>query len=165
MRSMVNMARTRRLEHKTRLLNLLRDWRDDGKITRSDYKQAQRAMGAYNPRKGRTYEEIYGFRKADEMKEKAHARYKKLSEFERTKTLSILRVLYKKPRFIRNIREEVGGSYSTIIKRVDFLQKEGYVTTRTRSQHPHRRTVTLTEKGEQFARAYVSATRTLPDEI
>lgn len=143
------------METKMKLLKLVREWRDEKKITKEEYVRVQRIVSPRSTRKGKTYNEIYGTKRSRAERHKLRFARSNRALLERSRTLAILRALHKKSRYIRNLQEEAGGSNSTIISRVDALEETGFVVTDYEKAYPHRRMIKLTQKGQNFTRGYV----------
>jgi len=146
-----------KLDKRMKLLELVRGWRDKKKITEEEYIRVQRMVSPRYSREGKSFKEIYGVKRGRAERHKLRFARSNRALLEKSKALAILRAIFKKPRCIRNIRDETDGSNSTIISRVDALEESGFITTKYETVYPHRRIVSLTRKGERFTRAYIGA--------
>lgn len=71
----------------------------------------------------------------------------------RRKGAEILLSLHEEPRHIREIQQLVGGSASTIDRRVDEFIDQGLIEQKESEEWPFRRTLRLTETGREAAEA------------
>lgn len=121
-------------------MGILRKWRRQKKISITDYEE-MKGIFVVNT----TADRIARRRR---MQEIARIKPRIKSVITRAKAVPIIVELYKKDRHVRELREMVGGSAQTVVKRIRELEKAGIVKTVKELWWPYRKVVSLTDRGK-----------------